>query len=146
MRSPSTARDSTTWTCLASSAEAGGLGVRLLRAEGRPAAPWKNGAGVTREIAAFPFGADLEAFDWRVSMATVSAGGPFSMFPGVDRILSVLEGELVLDLEGGATARLDPGSDPFAFPGDVPVSAQTPRRPVTDLNVMTRRGRAAARG
>lgn len=121
------------------------MGVRLLRANERAAAPWKNGAGVTREIAAFPPGADLGTFHWRVSMATVSAGGPFSLFPGVDRILSVLEGELVLDMEDRRTVRLDPGSDPFAFPGDVPVSAQAPPCPVVDLNVMTRRGWARAR-
>ena len=57
-----------------------------------PTAVWKNGGGVTREIVASPEGAPLDAFDWRVSLADVSADGPFSSFPGVDRTLTVVEG------------------------------------------------------
>ena len=114
---------------------------RILRARDRRATPWKNGGGVTREIAVYPAGAGLDAFDWRVSMATVSAGGPFSLFPGVDRVLSVLEGKLTLRFADGSTLGLSPASPPAAFPGDIPVEAETPPEPVTDLNVMTRRGR-----
>lgn len=32
-------------------------------------------------------------FIWRISMARVEQPGPFSAFPGVDRVLAVLEGE-----------------------------------------------------
>jgi len=77
-------------------------------------------------------------------MATVAAGGPFSMFEGVDRILTVLEGELTLAVDGAAPVTLGPKTPPLPFPGDVPVAALTPPRPVTDLNMMTRRGDAAA--
>jgi hypothetical protein len=77
-------------------------------------------------------------------MATVASGGPFSLFPGVDRILTVLEGELSLSIDGAARLTLDLQTPPLAFAGDVPVLAQTPTQPVTDLNVMTRRGRADA--
>jgi uncharacterized protein len=118
--------------------------VRVLRAGDRSATPWKNGGGVTREIAVFPPGAGLDTFDWRVSMATVSAGGPFSLFPGVDRVLAVLEGELTLRFEGGLKLNLSPAAPPAAFPGDVGVEAQTPPEPVIDLNVMSRRGRVRA--
>lgn len=118
--------------------------MQILRAADRIATPWKNGGGVTREIAAWPPGANLETFDWRISMATVERGGPFSLFAGVDRILTVLEGELILSIDGAAPVTLDPGAPPLPFPGDVPVFAQTPRQPVTDLNVMARRGRVRA--
>ncbi|MDQ2860589.1 MAG: HutD family protein [Pseudomonadota bacterium] len=118
--------------------------VQILRARDRLEMPWKNGGGVTREIAVFPPGADLDAFDWRVSMATVSTGGPFSIFPGVDRLLSVLEGELRLAFEDGATLNLTPQCAPAAFAGDALVQAETPINPATDLNVMTRRGRVRA--
>ncbi len=37
--------------------------------------PWKNGGGVTTEICVSP---PSGAFDWRVSIATVNADGPFS--------------------------------------------------------------------
>lgn len=119
--------------------------VQILRARDRLETPWKNGGGVTREIAVFPPGAGLDTFDWRVSMATVTAGGPFSLFPGVDRILSVLEGELHLCLDNEVKLDLSPGSPPAAFSGDAAVRAEPPASPVTDLNVMTRRGRVRAR-
>ncbi|MEJ1966813.1 MAG: HutD family protein [Gammaproteobacteria bacterium] len=54
--------------------------------------PWKNGGGETREIAVSPAGAALDALDWRVSLATVASDGPFSVFSGVTRTLSVIRG------------------------------------------------------
>jgi environmental stress-induced protein Ves len=116
------------------------VSVRILRAADRAAMPWKNGGGITHEIAVGPPKADLSHFDWRVSMATIERGGPFSTFPGVDRSLSVLEGALVLTIEGERLVQLDAASAPLAFPGDVSAIAGTPERPVRDLNVMTRRG------
>ena len=117
---------------------------QILRATDRVATPWKNGLGVTREIAVHPTGAGLEDFDWRVSMATVDAGGPFSSFPGIDRNLTVLEGRLSLSVGAAAPVELGPNSPPLAFPGDIPVHAEMIAGPVTDLNVMTRRGRVQA--
>ena len=54
--------------------------------------PWKNGGGSTDEIATYPRGAGLDAFDWRVSIAHVASDGPFSRFPGVERTITLLEG------------------------------------------------------
>jgi environmental stress-induced protein Ves len=119
--------------------------VQILRTHHRAATPWKNGRGVTREIAAFPRDAGLDSFDWRVSMANVTQGGPFSIFPGVDRVLSVLEGTLDLTFDGGAMLSLTTASEPAAFPGDVAVTARMPSAAVLDLNVMTRRGRIQAK-
>lgn len=115
--------------------------MRLLRANDRISTPWKNGGGVTTEIAVFPPGADLGAFGWRVSLATVDADGPFSCFDGVDRVLTVLSGEgIVLEIDGATPKRLTPATLPTAFPGDVPADARLMAGTVTDLNVMTRRG------
>lgn len=58
------------------------LRLSLIRAEQLVASPWKNGGGVTREIAAQPPGASLDGFAWRVSVADVAQPGPFSRFPG----------------------------------------------------------------
>lgn len=118
--------------------------TQLLRAADRIAAPWKNGGGVTREIAAGPEGAGLEDFDWRISMAEVREPGAFSPFPEVDRCLTVLRGTLSLTF-GETVVFLDSLSDPFDFAGDslchgVPVGG-----PVLDLNVMCRRGRFSSR-
>ena len=50
-----------------------GPGWRILRVAGQVETPWKNGGGVTAKIAAAPPGAGLDAFDWRISRATVAA-------------------------------------------------------------------------
>jgi environmental stress-induced protein Ves len=92
----------------------------------------------------FPDGAGLADFDWRVSLATVAAGGPFSTFRGVDRLMLVLDGRLELEMAGASPVALDGASPTFAFPGDAPVSALAPAAPVTDVNVMVRRGRFTA--
>ena len=111
----------------------------------RTAVPWKNGGGLTREVAAAPAGAALGDFDWRVSTAEVRSAGPFSMFPGVQRTLCVLEGTLALEVEGMRPARLGEDSAPYVFSGDVPAHARPGAEGVVDLNVMTRRGRFGAR-
>lgn len=117
----------------------------ILTAAARIASPWKNGGGVTREIAAFPAGASVSDFDWRVSSAEVHLAGSFSAFSDVDRTLCVLEGELVLSVHGQAAVALDVDSAPFTFPGDVPTHGAPQGGLVVDLNVMTRRSRYAAR-
>ncbi len=116
--------------------------MRILRAAGYRAMPWKNGGGTTTEIAVSPEGAGLDDFDWRVSMARVETGGPFSAFAGIERTLCVLEGEgLALDVAGRAPAILSRETAPYSFPADLPTSASLTAGPITDLNVMTRRGR-----
>ncbi len=87
-----------------------------------------------------PPSAALDGFDWRLSLAGVTAPGPFSAFPGVDRTLCVLEGVLELEVEGAAgPRRLDPQSAAWRFPGDVEVFGRPIGGPVTDLNLMVRR-------
>lgn len=118
--------------------------MRILRSADRVPVPWKNGQGLTREIAAHPAGAGLDDFDWRISMATVSAGGPFSIFPEVDRVLTVLAGRVALAVEDRDAIPLDTASPPFAFAGDAATQASVLKGPVVDLNVMVRRHRYAA--
>jgi environmental stress-induced protein Ves len=116
--------------------------MRVFRAAGHRVMPWKNGGGITTEIAIFPEDAALDAFDWRLSMATVSNSGPFSLFAGIDRTLAVLEGEgIALSVGGLQQATLTRASPPFSFPADRPASARLIAGQVVDLNVMTRRGR-----
>jgi uncharacterized protein len=116
----------------------------LLPAAERMALPWKNGGGLTREIASHPPGSDLSSFEWRVSIAEVRGRSSFSSFPGVDRCLAVLEGKLVLMRENHPTVHLTPASAPFEFVGEMPVLAEPEAEVATDLNVMTRRGRFSA--
>ena len=125
------------------SAAAGSL--ELLRAASRTPVPWKNGGGLTREIAIYPLDSDLQSFDWRASIADIRAAGPFSQFPGVDRQMQVISGRLSLAVDGGPAVTLTAESDAVAFPGEVPVYAEPLGAPVTDLNIMTRRSRCSAR-
>ena len=120
------------------------MAVRLLAAADRRPVPWKNGGGVTTEVAAHPPGAGFDDFDWRVSLAQVASDGPFSMFPDIDRTLVVLEGGVRLSVEGRAPVELAPASAPYAFPGEAPAAAELLAGPALDLNVMVRRGRLTA--
>ena len=116
--------------------------MQILRASDRRAKPWKNGGGVTTDIASGPAGASLDAFDWRISMALVASDGPFSMFDGVDRTLAVIEGDgMELTIGDRPVVTLGRGSEPLSFPGDAPTTARLMAGGITDLNVMTRRGR-----
>ncbi len=116
--------------------------MRILRASRHRRMPWKNGGGETTEIIAAPEGARLDEFEWRISMARVAMDGPFSSFPDAERTLCVIEGEgLALTIAGESEVVLAGASAPFGFPGDVAVTSRLVKGPITDLNVMTRRGR-----
>ncbi len=115
--------------------------IELLPAAARAAVPWKNGGGVTREVAVHPKGSGFDTLEWRVSIAQVRSAGPFSSLPGLDRRLAVLEGTLSLVIGQAPEVRLSPATPALQFPGEAPVQAQPVDGPVMDLNIMTRRGR-----
>jgi environmental stress-induced protein Ves len=102
--------------------------------------PWKNGGGSTTEIAISPAGAGFEDFDWRISLATISQDGPFSVFPGIDRTLALVEGHGVnLEIDGAGRFALTEDDPVFEFRGESEVLAALVGGATTDFNVMTRR-------
>lgn len=104
--------------------------------------PWKNGGGETREIVASPAGATLDTLDWRVSLATVAADGPFSVFKDVERTLCVIRGAgIQLQVGDLAPVDLHVVSEPYTFDGEAATSSRLINGPIEDLNVMSRRGR-----
>jgi len=109
--------------------------------------PWKNGRGFTDELALWPVGASFERadFDWRISRAAVEEDGPFSSFPGIARVLVVIDGAgIVLDHgEHAPRARLEP-LVPYRFSGDWPTTAQLVSGRIADFSVLCRRGAARA--
>jgi environmental stress-induced protein Ves len=114
--------------------------ARVIRNEDLVRIPWKNGHGTTAEVAAFPEGSGFDTFGWRISMADVASDGPFSVFPGIDRTLIVVEGDgIELDVEGIAF-RLDKASPKLSFSGDDITTGRLLSGSIRDLNVMTRRG------
>jgi len=115
--------------------------ARIINADDYRRMRWKNGGGETIEIARYPGNSDLNAFGWRISMATVASDGPFSGFPDVERTLCVLSGAgISLAVGNNIPVQLDAESAPFSFPADVAATAQLTDGPITDFNVMTRRG------
>ena len=65
--------------------------MKVIRACDQLVMPWKNGGGITREIAKR---VDSRGnMVWRASRATISQDGDFSLFPGVERHLLLLKGE-----------------------------------------------------
>lgn len=103
--------------------------------------PWRNGGGVTRELASHPKAASAQdgAWDWRVSIADVSKAGDFSAFPGMERVLTVIDGELLLLTVDGAEHPLEKYR-PFRFSGDASSRGALPTGDIRDLNVITRAG------
>jgi uncharacterized protein len=67
--------------------------MRLLRAHEHRRMPWRSSGGEKVEIAVLPEGAGLDPFNWRGQDGAVIADGPFSIFAGVDRTLTVLDGK-----------------------------------------------------
>ncbi|MFF0990798.1 HutD/Ves family protein [Kocuria nitroreducens] len=98
--------------------------------------PWRNGGGITREIAGS--GSRTGNFAWRLSLADVEQPGPFSRFPGTDRILTVTEGEGMLLTMDGHEHAVQRGR-PFHFSGDVAATATLPAGAIRALNVIARR-------
>jgi environmental stress-induced protein Ves len=115
----------------------------LLRGADLIAAPWKNGGGVTREIAAYPHGAGFDTFIWRVSLADVAQPGPFSSFAGIDRTLVLLSGAgMLLDEAQGRTHALEQPYDIARFAGETAIDARLVDGATRDFNLMIRRGAA----
>lgn len=108
--------------------------------------PWKNGGGVTRELAAWPSAQD---WVWRMSVAEVATDGPFSRFDGVQRWFAVLGGAGLRLAVGPAakaqTHNLTPHSAPLCFAGEEPVHCTLIAGATQDFNLMLRRGAASGR-
>ena len=100
--------------------------------------PWKNGGGSTLELAVDPPGATLETgFAWRLSTAEVAVSGPFSAFPGLERMLLLLEGAgFAIDFGPRGSVDLTQPLRPIWFSGDWPATATLVDGPCMDFNLM----------
>ena len=98
--------------------------------------PWANGRGTTTELIRVDGAGGLL---WRLSLASVVEDGPFSIFPGIERNLTVIAGP-GFDLVGTGIALQARALVPIAFPGDVALRAVgTLGATSDDFNVMTAR-------
>ncbi len=116
---------------------------RVLRAADYPRMLWKNGGGTTLEM--LRDGDGSEAFSWRLSIADIAQPGPFSVFAGYQRIITVLEGDgMQLAVDGQLTRPLQ-AFDAFAFSGDSHVQCSLLGGAIRDFNLIYAPSRCQAR-
>jgi environmental stress-induced protein Ves len=117
------------------------MSIRRLDLADVPPTPWANGLGKTREFLRrrTPDGALI----CRIAVADVTAPGPFSVLPGIDRTLVLIAGE-GFELRIGARSVDVTALEPVSFSGDDAVEAVRVAGPSRDLNVMSGRGVATS--
>jgi environmental stress-induced protein Ves len=109
--------------------------MNILRESNYASVPWKNGGGVTREILRSP--AEGAEFDWRLSLATIAAAGPFSAFAGYHRTLVLVGGAGVeLNFAQHGTSRLSVPGQSVEFDGAWQTNCTLLDGPSTDLNLI----------
>lgn len=94
--------------------------------------PWKNGGGITREIAGASVGG---ARVWRLSLADVARDGAFSVFAEYVRVLTVVQGEGMMLQHNGGSIDARPWR-PVRFSGALPIDAELKSGASTNLNLM----------
>jgi hypothetical protein len=115
---------------------------KVVRASQLRPTPWRNGRGVTRDVAGRT-GAGGDA-EWLISLADLTEDADFSHFPHCDRIFTLVQGGPVdLIFGGGATMRCE-RLVPALFSGDVPTRCRLPNGPARAFNVFADRRRRRA--
>lgn len=104
-----------------------------------PAAPWRNGLGMTRLITS---ASDDGQPDWRISIATVTDGAEFSSFPGYDRAFIPLPHDRITLLKDGVQLTAD-ADGTVRFDGAAVVAARVLGEPTLVVNVMALAGHRA---
>lgn len=113
--------------------------MRIHRRAAAVRQPWRNGGGVTNELLREP---PEGAFVLRLSIAEIEADGDFSSFPGIDRVIALLEGDgCRLTRADGMSVEIDEIGAPFSFSGEDGWSCTLYDEPVRDINVMVDRSR-----
>lgn len=103
--------------------------------------PWKNGGGVTTDIAAeYAPGAEPGGWNgmiWRLSRTRIETPGPFSDLPGYDRLLAVIDGSgLVLHPKGRPPLDVRARFRPVRFAGEWPIDSELTQGAVGVLNLL----------
>jgi environmental stress-induced protein Ves len=109
--------------------------------------PWKNGGGVTIDIAdAYAPGAAAGSWSgmlWRLGRTRILEPGPFSDLTGYDRILTVIGGHgLVLEIVGGDALDVREPFRPVRFAGEDRITSRLEAGPVAVFNLMCDRRHA----
>jgi uncharacterized protein len=110
------------------------LPMNIIRRANFKTVPWDNGGGITHEVARKDTDKGLL---WRLSLAEVGRDGPFSLFRGLARILTVIEG-VGMDLVSpkGTLAHALPLLRPVYFSGDEELDGRLRDGPCLDFNLI----------
>ena len=106
--------------------------MRIIRFSELQQTPWKNGGGITREIAVARAG---DCLIWRLSIADVGVDGPFSKFNGLQRILTVIAGRGMELISPHETLQAD-YAVPVRFDGGWDTQSKLKDGPLRDLNLI----------
>ncbi|WP_050603848.1 HutD family protein [Ruegeria sp. 6PALISEP08] len=104
----------------------------MMRVDACKATRWANGGGVTRELAAKRVGGQVA---WRISVAEIEREGPFSRFPGLARVHTIIEGA-GLALHGADEVLSARPFEPLRFDGALAVTARLLDGPCRAFNVI----------
>jgi uncharacterized protein len=118
--------------------------IRIVRQEELKEGRWRNGMGVSWEIAAHRLDAAAD-FSWRFAKARIDGDVPFSIYPGMDRMFMMLEGGgMDLEFEGGEVLQVRQKFVPHNFSCDVPLNCKLRGGPSMDLNLFWARDKLHA--
>jgi environmental stress-induced protein Ves len=109
-------------------------GITPLNPDDYRSVPWKNGGGVTVDIA-------FEGDVWRFSRTPITEPGPFSDYPGFDRLQVLVAGSgLVLQTPTGEIDVRRP-FQPVRFAGETKIVSRLEAGPVEVVNLLGDRSR-----
>jgi environmental stress-induced protein Ves len=115
--------------------------MKLIRYSDLSVLPWKNGAGIRRDIAQGRYHTDEIDSTWLVSIADLNENAAFSSYPQTSRwIMPISKGWLTLnfDMDGVALpVELTGDSPAHHFAGDSSVHCFLHDGPMKALNIMT---------
>lgn len=97
-----------------------------------PKVAWVNKGGFTRELAALQ---EAGSMVWRVSVADIQTNGPFSRFPDLARVHTIIDGA-GLDLAGDDVLLRARPLQPLRFDGGTALEAVLLDGPCRALNVI----------
>ena len=112
--------------------------IKELKDENSKLVPWKNGGGFTRELYRLPDPNNPDDFLLRISKAHIPHNGPFSFFPGTDRLLLLLAGEGVNLHFKNHSLVLNKLHVPLSFSGEEEVQCELIQNECIDFNIMTK--------
>lgn len=97
---------------------------------------WNNPVGYSDEIARNEESTDLYEFNWRIAIDDIVQDGPFTVFPGYTRIMSVLEGSNMQVVFNGVYENIIQTYDYVRCEGEMLGVGTLLSGPIRDLNLL----------